>query len=599
MKKENKQKLNYSILNTIAYAICNLWKWDKEMFFCCAPQIPINVLNPLFLILLSTKVVEIITVHANFIDLILAIAGLSGALLILNITNNILKSRLTNCGSRVRSKYGMEINKKIIDADYENINNPSGQEKLQKAIESVQDIRSGTERILHNFINIVSSVINVVTYGVFVIMINPVLIVLLCSPVLAEYFINKNHNNWLHDNKDKWIPIDRKINYITHKSSQIESGKDIRLYNMKGWLNSLFEKYFKERITWYKKIRNKTIKIRIIAIILSLFRDGLSYMLLIYKIYFNGMMPSDFVFNFNAISNFSANFQSLFYAVNEIYVIHAQFCDLRDFLNMKDKSNRNAGIQIPEETCEIEFKNVTFYYPGEEKPTIDNMSFKIEKGEKIAIVGYNGSGKTTLIKLLCGLYTPTSGTILVNNQEISKYNIVDYYRIFSTVFQDIYFLPATILKNITLTPDNFEQTQRLSEIIDKSGICDFIRKMPYGIHTNLIKSVNDDAVDISGGEKQRLALARALYKNGKIIILDEPTAALDPLMESKLYMRYNEITDGNTSIYISHRLSSTHFCDRILFINNGRLIETGNHSELIKMSGKYAEMFKVQSQYYS
>jgi ABC-type bacteriocin/lantibiotic exporter with double-glycine peptidase domain len=569
------------------------------MFFCCAVQIPINVLTPLLSILLTTKVIGIITAHENFIELVITIILISAALLILNIINNIVRSRLINCGSRVSSKYSMEINKKNIDADFENINNPKGQEKLQKAIASVQDNRSGTERIMHNFVNIASNLISLVTYGTFVILINPLLLIALCVPILADYLINKKHNKWIHDNKDNWIPVDRKINYITHKSSQLELGKDIRLYNMNGWFNYLFEKYFKERITWYKKIRNQSIKIRIISISLSLIRDSLSYSLLIHKVYFNGIPPSDFIFNFNAINNFSGNFHSLFNSVNEMYVIHRQFCDLRDFLNMKDKSNKNIGIPVPEHTCEIEFKNVTFYYPGQEKPAIDNMNFKISKGEKTAIVGYNGAGKTTLVKLLCGLYTPSSGTILVDNQEISKYNLLDYFQIFSTVFQDIHFLPATILKNITMKPDTFSQKKQIEEIINKAGVIDFVCKLPNGINTNLIKSVNDDAVDISGGEKQKIALARALYKNGKIIILDEPTAALDPLMESKLYTQYSEITDGNTSIYISHRLSSTHFCDRILFIDNGKLTESGSHHELMKKNGKYAEMFKVQSQYYN
>jgi len=597
MKQKIKQ--NYSIFNTIAYALSNLWKWDKEMFFYCIVQIPVNVLLPLTAILLSTKSVELLTDHSRFIKLAEMIVLLSVATLVLNITNNIVKSKIINCGSRVRAKYGMLVSKKIIETDYENLNNTDGQEKLQKANDAISDITSGTERILRSFISIISSMINLVTYGAFVAQINLFLLIALSVPIVIEYLLNKKFNKWVFDNKDSWIPIDRKINYITNKCGQLDWGKDIRLYKMRDWMNNLFNMFLKDRLYWLSKVNGRSFIKSTLVIILTFLRDGLSYGFLIFSVIYKGLTPSAFVFNFNGIEQFSTNFLTLFNSISEMYVIHRQFCDLRDFLNMKDNTNRGKGIPLPEETCQIEFKNVTFYYHGEKEPTLKDINFQIKKGEKVAIVGENGAGKTTLVKLLCGLYKPTSGEILINNQSIPNYNLIDYFQLYSTVFQDIYFLPTSILKNIALVPEGDINMDKVTDIVAKSGLDGIIRRLPNGINTNLIKSVNDEAIDLSGGEKQRLALARALYKEGKIIVLDEPTAALDPIMENKLYLEYDKITNGNTSIYISHRLSSTSFCDRILFINKGTIAEMGSHKELMEIGGEYARMFKIQSHYYN
>mgnify|MGYP000905567936 CR=1 FL=1 len=597
MKQKIKQ--NYSIFNTIAYALSNLWKWDKEMFFYCIVQIPVNVLLPLTAILLSTKSVELLTDHSRFIKLAEMIVLLSVATLVLNITNNIVKSKIINCGSRVRAKYGMLVSKKIIETDYENLNNTDGQEKLQKANDAISDITSGTERILRSFISIISSMINLVTYGAFVAQINLFLLIALSVPIVIEYLLNKKFNKWVFDNKDSWIPIDRKINYITNKCGQLDWGKDIRFYKMRDWMNNLFNMFLKDRLYWLSKVNGRSFIKSTLVIILTFLRDGLSYGFLIFSVIYKGLTPSAFVFNFNGIEQFSTNFLTLFNSISEMYVIHRQFCDLRDFLNMKDNTNRGKGIPLPEETCQIEFKNVTFYYHGEKEPTLKDINFQIKKGEKVAIVGENGAGKTTLVKLLCGLYKPTSGEILINNQSIPNYNLIDYFQLYSTVFQDIYFLPTSILKNIALVPEGDINMDKVTDIVAKSGLDGIIRRLPNGINTNLIKSVNDEAIDLSGGEKQRLALARALYKEGKIIVLDEPTAALDPIMENKLYLEYDKITNGNTSIYISHRLSSTSFCDRILFINKGTIAEMGSHKELMEIGGEYARMFKIQSHYYN
>jgi ABC-type multidrug transport system fused ATPase/permease subunit len=227
-----------------------------------------------------------------------------------------------------------------------------------------------------------------------------------------------------------------------------------------------------------------------------------------------------------------------------------------------------------------------------------NLSFKIKKGEKIAIVGNNGAGKTTLVKLLSALYQPSGGSIKINGKNIAEYNRDEYYTLISPVFQDIYLFPVSIAQNIALCEESDINNDKLSQAIRFAGLQEKIESLPDGYNTPLIKSVVDNAIELSGGEKQKLALARALYKNGLMLILDEPTATLDPIAENEIYLKYNEFSKDKTSIFISHRLASTRFCDRIFFLDDGNIAETGSHDELMAQKGKYAEIFSIQSHYY-
>lgn len=307
---------------------------------------------------------------------------------------------------------------------------------------------------------------------------------------------------------------------------------------------------------------------------------------------------ADFVFYFGVIGGFSGWLNGIVGDFNRLYSFNLGISELREYFDYPDKANHSTGIALPNDTFSIEFKNVSYQYPGSDTNTIENLNFKIEKGEKIAIVGINGAGKTTIVKLICGLYTPKSGEILINSQPLNDYNREEYYKLFSVVFQDIFMLPLSIAKNISSSTEEETDRQKVQNAINLAGLSSKIDSLPNGINTRLIKSVFEDAVDLSGGEMQKLALARALYKNGKALILDEPTAALDPIAESNIYTEYDRMTVGHTSIFISHRLASTRFCNRIFFLEDGKIIECGNHNELMSQKGKYFEMFDIQSHYY-
>ncbi len=245
----------------------------------------------------------------------------------------------------------------------------------------------------------------------------------------------------------------------------------------------------------------------------------------------------------------------------------------------------------------IELEHVSFRYPGAEEDTIHNLSLTLRPGEKVAVVGLNGAGKTTMVKLICGLYDPTEGRVLLNGTDIRTFDRRQFYRLFSAVFQNFSLLDLTVSEVVAQTWRNIDM-EKVKASIQKAGLSEKVEGLPKGYETHIGKMAYLDGVELSGGETQRLMLARALYKDGPFLILDEPTAALDPIAESDIYQKYNEMTQGKTSLFISHRLASTRFCDRILFFQDGRILETGTHEELLKKKGGYAHLYDVQARYY-
>jgi ABC-type multidrug transport system fused ATPase/permease subunit len=315
----------------------------------------------------------------------------------------------------------------------------------------------------------------------------------------------------------------------------------------------------------------------------------------------NGSIQVDeFVLYFGAVGSFAGLVGGIFNEFISINATSLVVCDLRDYLNYPDKNNRGSGCELQDFNlpCEIELENVSYKYEASEKDTLSDISLKIKAGEKIAIVGLNGAGKTTLIKNICGLYSPSSGSVKVNGHEVKEYNIYDYYSMFSVVFQDFHFLPVSLANTVSSKTDENTDREKVLECIRLAGLDDKINSLEKGVDSLLDKQLNENGVDLSGGEKLKLLLARAIYKNAPVLILDEPTSALDPIAESELYEKYNELTKNKTSIFISHRLASTRFCDRILYLEDGRIIENGSHDELIKLNGKYAYLFGIQSHYY-
>jgi ABC-type multidrug transport system fused ATPase/permease subunit len=313
------------------------------------------------------------------------------------------------------------------------------------------------------------------------------------------------------------------------------------------------------------------------------------------------MTLGDFALYLGAITGFGSWLSRVVDGYSDLLEYSHGVSDFRAFLDITDERNR-TGAPLPtgdDLPCGIEFDHVTFTYAGAEQPTLRDFTLTIRPGEHVAIVGDNGAGKTTLVKLLCGLLTPDSGHIRVGGRDAQAYGRDDYFTLFATVLQTVNFLPATVAKNVALCPEEDIDRDRLWDCLRKANIDEKIASLPDKENTLMVKDIHEGATAFSGGEQQRLLLARALYKDAPVLVLDEPTAALDPIAENDLYMQYNTFAANKTSIYISHRLSSTRFCDRVVLLAQGAAAEVGSHDELMRAGGAYAELFRLQSRYYA
>lgn len=596
MNKKNKP--SYSPINNVVFALKKTWENNKMLTICTFINALVIVLLPLIATYLSKYVVELVSNDVHPDILIKYILILSLCILVIKLISNFTMAKIENLSYLHKFYYLVSSFSKTLNIDYDILESPEGQTMLQKAFSATSNNQSGTQQIFAEITNIVGNLIGLLTYSLLIISLSPLIVIVLVVLTLVNYFLNNFNNKWVHASKDQWVPIDRKLAYFEKKSSDPQAAKDIRIYNLSIWFANAYNKLLHSRLSWTKRIEKRGWFIDLFSALSMLIRDFIAYIFLIYKIVNEGMSASDFVFFFGIISMYSSWLLGLIDSCNNLQRQNYSLCDLRHYLDTPSKLNHSTGVNIPKTTPKIVFDNVSFKYPSSQKETLKNLSFEINPGEKIALVGINGAGKTTLVKLLTGLYSVTSGKILVGDNDIKDYNIDEYYKLLSVVFQDICIIPVSIEKNIALCNEESINREKLNNSLMLSGLDVKIQTLHNKEKTLLAKGLFDDSIDLSGGEKQKLALARALYKGGSITILDEPTAALDPIAENEMYLKYSNLTDGNTSIFISHRLSSTRFCDRILFLEDGQIVEEGSHDYLMSINGKYAHMFNLQSHYY-
>lgn len=416
---------------------------------------------------------------------------------------------------------------------------------------------------------------------------------------ISNYFTNLDKEKF----SDAMAPTWRKMTYLESTSKNFDFAKDIRLFNM----SKIFSKQFKDVNDTYadldKKHHNRMFIFGLSVESVMIIQKILMYAWLVYNVLAGNYQISDFVLYVGLVSTFH---DSVGY-VNWIYSSMRGNClminDYRNFVDWKEdketageKDGHIKDINLDE--FEFKFENVSFKYPGSDNYVLKNVNLTIDNGSKLAVVGVNGAGKSTFIKLIMKLYEPNEGRILLNGVDIREYNREEYFKLFSPVFQNVECFAMSICQNVSFDNEQNTDMDKVNEVLEKSGLKAKIDSYEKGVHTNLLKIFDKEGIDLSGGEKQRLAMARALYKGGKVVILDEPTAALDALAEDRMYREFENIIQGRTAIFISHRLGSTRFCDKIAMFEDGTVVEEGTHDELMAKNGKYAYMFHIQSQYY-
>ncbi len=375
--------------------------------------------------------------------------------------------------------------------------------------------------------------------------------------------------------------------------------KDVRIFGLADWLTELYDKALELYASFVHRRAAVVFWGNLADMVFAFARNGVAYFYLIRMTLEGGLSAAEFLLYFSAFSGFSSWIIGILKQVNFLQKESIELSVVREFLDWPEPFRFEGGVPIPDLSagCELALENVSYRYPEAAEDTIKNISLTIHPGEKLAIVGLNGAGKTTLVKLLCGLLDPTEGRVLLNGVDIRALNRREYYKLLSAVFQDFSLINITLAETVAQSVEGIDRG-RVADCLDKAGLTPKLESLPGGLDTHVGREVYEDGVLFSGGETQRLMLARALYKNGPLLMLDEPTAALDPIAENDIYMKYNEMTQGKTSVFISHRLASTRFCDRILFLENGVIAQEGTHESLLAQGGGYADLFEVQSRYY-
>ena len=494
---------------------------------------------------------------------------------------------------------------KAISMDYNVLISNKGKVLLEKARQAISSPNWGIIEFLSKFTDVLEALVGLVVYCIIVGNLNICIALLLVLFFVIELLVGFMIEKKKQALKDDRANATRRINYIAYGTRGMQEGKDIRVFSMSDLLKHISQWVIKDKRDIEEKAENLMVYHFSVTALLIFLRDGFAYVYLCYLYIRGGLSIGDFTFYFATIAGVGNWLTKLSDSVSSYIETNNFVKDFTEFKELADSvegEEERTNIEMP---IEVEFKEVSFSYyamvDGKEKEihVLDGFNIKINKGEKVAIVGVNGAGKSTFIKLLCGMLRPNKGHIYINGIDSSLIPRKQYFNLFAVVFQSSQILPISIADNIMLNIDENKDIERMRECIQLAGLQEKIESLPKREHTSLVKGISEEGYELSGGQKQRLFLARALYKDAPFLILDEPTAALDPIAENDIYQKYNALTEnGKTSVFVSHRLASTRFCDRIVLMEDGSILECGTHEELMQLGGKYAEMFEIQSKYY-
>ena len=572
------------MLSNLKYMLSNWIEWDKKSLLFFFVRVPALVLQPIVTAYIPKAMIDCIEKGVTTERLILVVALLS-LLLTFTIWMDPFMKELIRGGARiVRMRYAVMAFRKNLSTDYVNIESLEGRE-LHKRAEAFYNARfsSGAD-FIEECNNFLVCIIGVIASTILIYKINILMILLILLTCVGEFIILKVLNKKQKITLDDSSKLSSKLDYFYKLSKSSNASKDIKLYGFQDYFIYTVAKITSNIEKIIAKYTNQSASVSGIRAVLNLIRQLISYVYLIYLVTIGCLTVSEFVFYFGIITGFSNWIVNLVFSYSKIERSANDCAVFRKYIESENESKDKPDVDFSEIES-IEFKDVSFTYPSAEKSTINNMSFKINKGENIAIVGENGAGKTTAIKLLCGLYYPTNGDILINGKSSRDFSSENYFDLFSAVFQDYFFMPMTIAENISAEMDY--DKEKLYSAFKKAGILEKINALPNKENALMDKNVYKNAVDFSGGEKQRIAIARAILKNAPILILDEATSASDPENQMEIDKAIQNLCKGKTVIVVAHRLSALKMCNRVAVVENHTITSVGTHEEVRKNNAYY------------
>ncbi|MFH5835877.1 ABC transporter ATP-binding protein [Proteiniclasticum sp. C24MP] len=592
-------KPRYGVWSNINYTLKNIWRIDSVLLLSMVALVFAMVVQPLIGIYMPKFIIQYSEEGRSVRELLLLIAIFGIVSLLVGQIRSFADGYFPRRKSHFRSmNLGSEMCMASLNVHYKYLSSEQGQLEMRKARHAMSRPSTGVEDMVTRIVECSANLLGALVYIIILSWLNPLIILLLVLCGIFSFLAGNSVNKFRIRNKDAINKIRKKQSYVIDASKDVKYAKDVRMYGMFQWLVSLGQKYINEEMDWEKKISFRVFISAAVDGLIAFLRDGFAYIYLIMLVLQGSLSASEFVLYIGSITGFSMWISNF---VNNAIILSADSLEVSDYRVFLDQVEKNANSNLPDRKIEtpisIELRDICFSYG--EKVIFDHFNLKIEEGKKIALVGINGAGKSTLIKLILNLLKPDSGEILINGIDSRDIDINRYFDQFSVAFQDALVLAYGIDVNISMKPREETDQQKVDEVIKMAGLLEKVSSLPNGKHTSAEKYLDREGTELSGGERQKLILARALYKDAPVLILDEPSSALDPIAEAQLYEKYHDMTKNKTSIYISHRLSSTKFCDEVLLLDQGHIIERGTHEELMKAGKQYAHMFKVQSQYYN
>lgn len=598
-KKSDQIEKKNSMIKNIGIAIGAWIKKYPSSLLIIPMYLCFRVVNPFLYSLLSSKVIGAIT-QGDVKNYLCVIAEILVALAVCGAGINVLGSFMQAQKVYTRlGAFGGKIFRKALRTDYQNVELQQNIKLMGKGVRALSGNSNGPEELMSQTINIAVIILGIGSYGTMILLIDWKILVAIFVMFISNVLFQTHAIKYADKHREEGSEIWRKRDYVRDKSMNISAGKDIRIYQMRAWFHKLLNNFVRDYRDYERRLSVRWYYGTISDCLLNAVRDILAYAILIKRVLEGQIDIATFTLYIGLIDAFSSWIYSLSNSLNNLRRASHEFNDYFDFMNLPERNRMSEQVKINTDSApEITFKNVGFKYAGAEKSTLHNLNFTIHSGEKIALVGNNGAGKTTIVKLLTGLYSNTEGEILVNGIPINQLSLDEYQDNISVLFQDTVPMAFSIKENVSSVDAEKTDNQKVAIALEKAGLKEKVDSLKNKDETYLTQNLDDEGILLSGGETQKLLLAKAIYKNGNFLILDEPTSALDPLAESKIYEEYNEMAADKTAVFISHRLASTKFCDKIMFLDNGQIAEFGTHEELMALGGKYKEMFDIQSQYY-